>query len=232
MPQGSCSGANIFTCYSTLIDKVVQEDRIINGFADDHSPRKSFPAYDMKEEKHTKEKLDATIATIKSWMDKIRLKLNAEKNRVDSIWLQNSTEESIQSTLATCNDVIQMTSSVRYLGGMLDTTLNFNKHITMKIKKAMTNFICIKAIQKYLSEHACTTLVLMLCILHLDYCNALLYGLPKKSINRLQTIQNMCAKLVLQHSKYLSTTQALMDRHWLPIKLQIQFKILTNTPNR
>ena len=36
----------------------------------------------------------------------------------------------------------------------------------------------------------------------------------------------MCAKEALKHSKYSSTTQALMDLHWLLIEQQIQFKIL------
>ena len=134
-----------------------------------------------------------------------------------------------KSPLTTCNDVIQISSIVKYLRRILDTMLNFNKHITMKIKKAMTNFIHIKAIWKQLCKHACTTLVLMLCILHLDYSSALLYGLPKKSINRLQTRQSMCAKLVIQCLKYLSTTQALMGLHWLPIEQWMQFKILTIT---
>ena len=79
-------------------------------------------------------------------------------------------------------------------------------------------------LQNYLH---CFTDVVMLYISHLDYGNAPLYGLPRKSINRYQTIQNMCAKLVLQHSKYSSTPEALKDLHWLPIKQWIQFKILT-----
>ena len=66
LPQGSCSGVNIFTCYNTLIDKVVPENIIINGFADDHSLRKSFPASDTQNEKCTKEKLENAFATIKS----------------------------------------------------------------------------------------------------------------------------------------------------------------------
>ena len=37
VPQGSCSGANIFTCYCYLINKEVPELVSINGFADDHS---------------------------------------------------------------------------------------------------------------------------------------------------------------------------------------------------
>ena len=93
----------------------------------------------------------------------------------------------------------------------------------------MSNFTHIKAIQKYLTKQACMTLVLSLCVTHLDYGNALLYGLPKKSIKRLQTVQNMCAKLVLQHSKYSSATQVLMDLHWLPIEQCIQYKMLTIT---
>ena len=91
----------------------------------------------------------------------------------------------------------------------------------------MSNFIFIRAIRKYLSKQACTTLLLMLCISHLDYGKALLYGLPKKSINRFHTILNMCTKLVLQCSKYSSTNEALMNLHWLPIEQQIQIKVLT-----
>ena len=37
VPQGSCSGANIFTCYCSLIDKEVPESVSINGYAGDHS---------------------------------------------------------------------------------------------------------------------------------------------------------------------------------------------------
>ena len=41
---GSYSVANIFTCYSAIIDKVKPDDIIINGFVIDHLLRKSFPA--------------------------------------------------------------------------------------------------------------------------------------------------------------------------------------------
>ena len=99
----------------------------------------------------------------------------------------------------------------------------------MKILKVMSNFTHIKAIWKHITKQVCTTQVLSLCITHLDYGNALLYGLLKKSIKRLQMVQNICAKLVLQCLKYSSATQALMDLHWLPIEQCIHYKILTIT---
>ena len=82
-------------CYSALMDKVIPEDIIINGFTNDHSLRKSFPASDRQKEKCTKEKLKATFATIKSWMDQMRLKLNADKTEYITFGSQNTAAESI-----------------------------------------------------------------------------------------------------------------------------------------
>ena len=89
----------------------------------------------------------------------------------------------------------------------------------------MTNFIKIKSMHKYITREACTTLVLMLCISHLDYSNAIFYGLPNKTNKRYQIIQNLCAKLVLGWPKYSSSTKALKYLHWLPIQQRITYKI-------
>ena len=37
VPQGSCSGANIFTAYSSLIKNAVDDTFTLHGFTDDHS---------------------------------------------------------------------------------------------------------------------------------------------------------------------------------------------------
>ena len=44
VPQGSASGANLFTAYCAPIESVIPADITINGFADDHSIRKPFNA--------------------------------------------------------------------------------------------------------------------------------------------------------------------------------------------
>ena len=137
---------------------------MINGFADDHPLRKSFLASDRQNEKCTKEKLEATFATIVPKMDQIRLTLNADKTEYITFGSRIQLQKVSSLPLIASNDLIQMNSDVKYLGGILDNKLNFNKHITTKIKKAMSNFICIRAIQKYLSKQSCTTLNHMLCI--------------------------------------------------------------------
>ena len=111
---------------------------------------------------------------------------------------------------------------VTYLGGHLDQSLNFKEHVKQKAKKAMSNLVKIRSIRRYLPKEACTTLVLMLHITHLDSGNTLLYGLPKKTIGKHQLIQNICTKLILNQSKYTSSTEALKTLHWLPIQQRIK----------
>ena len=69
----------------------------------------------------------------------------------------------------------------------------------------------------------------MLCITFFNYANAILYGLPKSTLGIYQTIHNMCAKLILNRSKFSSSSLALKELHWLPIEQRIKYKILTST---
>ena len=91
--------------------------------------------------------------------------------------------------------------SIHYLGVWLDQCMSLKRHITRKCSSAMLSFQRIKLIRRYLTKNAATPLVLGLVIPHLDYWNSILYGLPDCDINKFQRIQNMSAKLVLQHKK-------------------------------
>ena len=69
----------------------------------------------------------------------------------------------------------------------------------------------------------------MLCNTHIDYANAILFGSTAKVINKFQSLQNMCAKLILRRPKYSSSMESLYKLHWLPVCQRIAYKILTIT---
>ena len=58
---------------------------------------------------------------------------------------------------------------------------------------------------------------------------SILYGLPNKTIEKMQRIQSMCTHLVLRKTKWDSATECLASLHWLPIKQRIIFKLCTLT---
>ena len=69
----------------------------------------------------------------------------------------------------------------------------------------------------------------MLCVTHLNYANAILNGLPNSILGKYQTIQIMCAKVVLHRNKYSGSSLVLKELHWLLIEQRIKYKILTST---
>ena len=61
----------------------------------------------------------------------------------------------------------------------------------------------------------------------LDYCNAVLAGIPDEKIAKLQRIQNSAAQLVLRKSNRDSATALLRTLHWLPVNARIKYKVAT-----
>ncbi len=89
--------------------------------------------------------------------------------------------------------------------------------------------VCIAYIRKirpFLTQHAAQLLVQALVIYRLDYCNALLAGLPSCAIKPIQMIQNAAAQLVFSEPKRAHVTPLLISLHWLPVTACIKFKTL------
>ena len=60
---------------------------------------------------------------------------------------------------------------------------------------------------------------------HIDYCNSLLYGLPKYYLYCLQKVQNSVAHIVTPHFLFVTVTPILKALPWLPVKYHINFKL-------
>ena len=133
------------------------------------------------------------------------------------------------SSIDVVGDVIDQSTVVKYLGAYLDEQLNLDKHVAEKCKKATYNLYNIRKIRNSLTIKACRTLVQGLVLSHLDYANPIFVGIPKRNIQRLQKVQNMAAKLVLNRDKWSSSKESLKQLHWLRIQAWIDFKILVLT---
>ncbi len=79
--------------------------------------------------------------------------------------------------------------------------LTFKEHIAKTARSCRFALHNIRKIRPFLTEHAAQLLVQALVISRLDYCNALLAGLPSNTIKPLQTIQNAAAQLVFNEPK-------------------------------
>ncbi len=111
------------------------------------------------------------------------------------------------------------------LGDMIDDQLTFSYHIAKSARSCKFALFNIEKIRPFLSDHASQHLVQALVLFRLDYCNALMAGLPASSIKPLQLIQNAAAK-----SQKESITPLFINLHWLPMAARIKFKALPTKP--
>ena len=136
-------------------------------------------------------------------------------------------EKCIVNQINVNEEMVRRSHISRYLWAYLDSALNFKEHIKIKCKVAMWNLLQIKATGKFLTKKQSSKAVIALVMSQLGYANSILVGLPKVSIDQLQRVQNIAAKIVLGRSKYESSSKCLEELHWLPIQYRITFKVVT-----
>ena len=82
-------------------------------------------------------------------------------------------------------------------------------------------------IQKFLTREICHQLTLSPAISHLDHGNAILIGCPDVTLGLMQKVKKAAPRMVLNKHPSYSATECLKQLHWLPIKLKIEYKVLT-----
>ena len=85
--QGSVSGANLFTAYCASIGSVIPDSITINGFADDHSIRKSFDAASWDHESQSIIQMVDMVANHSLLDGPYASEAQPRQNRVHHVWL-------------------------------------------------------------------------------------------------------------------------------------------------
>ena len=220
VPQGSILGPLLFSLYMIPLGEIICNHGIhFHCYADDTQLYLSV-APDNKDALHP---LLNCFSSIVQWMNGNFLKLNEDKTEVLIIGMDAQRDEIINRL---GNLALQVKPIVKNLGVILDPDLNFDNHISNVTKTAFYHLRNIARVRPYLSLEDAIKLTHAFVLSRLDYCNALYTGLPKKTIDRLQLVQNSAARILTKTSKRVHITPVLASLLWLPVALRIDFKIL------
>ena len=117
-------------------------------------------------------------------------------------------------------------TTVRNLGFVFDYHMNMDLHITKLCKSINWQIRNLYRIRKYIDQETCANIVRALILSRLDYCNVLFNNIAQKNVDRLQRLQNKCARLVFLTPRRTSISPLLRKLHWLRVKDRIKFKTL------
>ena len=173
--------------------------------------------------------MEDCIRDIRSWMLNNNLKLNDYKTEFLIIGTPQQLEKLDNIRIRVGDSDIHPVPIARNLGCWFDSRLSMAPHITQICASSFYYIYNIRRIRKYLSQQSTETLVHAFITSRLDYCNGLLHGLPDCLLNKLQRVQNACARLIFKEQKFCHVTTLIYVLHWLPIRYRIEFKILLIT---
>ena len=112
-----------------------------------------------------------------------KLKINDSKTEF-IVFRSPRAKQDLSGLSVSVGDSVQ-SSKVRDLGVIFDQFLNFDDYISGVCRSTHFYLRNIGRIRHLLSYDACAQLIHALISICLDYCNSLLYNLPKGSIERL-----------------------------------------------
>ena len=168
---------------------------MIHCYADDSQVYISFSLNDRAEQLAVVRDMEDCIREIRFWMLNNDLKFNNDRTEFFIIGSSQQLKKLDNISILVGDSDIHPVPLARNLGWWFDSRLSMASHITKLCASSFYYIYNIRRIRKYLSRQSTEILVHAFITSRLDYCNGLLYELPGCLLNKLQRVQNACARL-------------------------------------
>ena len=155
-----------------------------------------------------KMKLQVSLNKFKFWCDANALTINASKTKIMVFASRSKVKKCKAVELRLGRDKLKVVPHFKYLGLTVDSTLNFNNHIS-----SVVNLICYKMtllakLKKYLNSDSAFLIYKTMLLPYFDYADVITCKANQKDIEKLQTLQNKCLRICMGMDRRFETKRA------------------------
>lgn len=228
VPQGSVLGPLLFATYVSPVKEVINENNVEHSqYADDTQLFLAIRAATVHNDLSV---ISKCAASVRIWLAANDLLLNADKSEVMLIGTTaqlKAVSDVKDVDVAGAN--LPVVSELKSLGVVIDRRLAFDGHIKSVCKLCNYHLWALRHIRNVIPLEVAEMIACSMIGARLDYCNAVLYGVSTSNLSKLQRIQNLTARIVLQQSKSSHVKPLLRSLHWLPVQQRITYKLAVLT---
>ena len=183
IPQGSTVGPLLFIIYMNDISSILKRCKY-QLYADDTVIYMSGPVT------NTSDSVNTDLSSFKDWCTQNKLTINVKKNKCVYFGLKSQIRNIINHRICIDNTQINRVNSYKYLGVTLDSTLNYNAHLSNCLSLASHKLFLLSKIWKYIMFKAVNRIYKTMILPIVEYGDILYDGSNQKLLGKLQTLQN------------------------------------------
>ena len=190
VPQGSVLGPLLFLVYiNDLTDNISSEMRL---FADDAS---LFTC--VKGVTQTHDKLEKDLLTVTQWAYQWKMVFNPDiTKQATEVIFSCKNKKPVHPDLSFNGVPVAREPFTKHLGVILDSRLNFSKHIKEQVMKAMKGVSLLKFLSTYVSRNVLDLSYKMYVRPHLDYGDVIFHNQRMDLMDLVERVQYKAALIV------------------------------------
>ena len=202
VPQGSVLGPLFFLVYVNDIEDALDTCGL-KLYADDTVIYQSGVS---KEEATNKLQYSLNIFT--EWCSVNALTINAKKTKLMAFGSRSRVKKAKEVVVTLGNQKLSQVPSFKYLGMILDSTLNFNHQISAVIRTVIHKLILLSKMKRYLKDDTALTIYKSMMMPYFDYADVIFDKAANKDIKKLQRLQNRCLRVCLGKERRFDSDRA------------------------
>ena len=199
VPQGSILGPFLFLLYINDLQDVLI-DQNVYLYADD-----TVIFSTDKDLRLAHFNVQRNMSNVLSWCQQNKLTINIKKNKVMTFGTNNMLKRAHPPPIRLGNDELQYVLNLNYLGVKLDNKLNYESHALECVRQVSHKLYTLTKIRPLINDTQALCLYKSKILPYLDYGNIFYNKTFKRTLLKLQKLQNRALKLCLQKDHLFNT---------------------------
>ena len=191
VPQGSVLGPLFFLVFINVMEYALTNCNF-KLYADD-----SVLYHSGLNADDTANRLQVSLDRFGYWCRVNKLTINTNKSKLMVFGSRSRVKKAKHVKIKLAGDLLKKVPSYKYLGVVLDPTLNYNHHVSYVIKTVLYKLRLLGKVKKYLNDNVALEIYKSMLLPYFDYADVIFHGSNSGSLDKLQRLQNRCLRLCM-----------------------------------